>query len=87
VEWADKPVSIMCYGNHGGFLGAMAMRLVTQGLHMTPLSTNIPINIEDEMFDESGQFKDISGALEPYRLPAELASQEFASIFRRYIRA
>lgn len=81
-EWAHKPVSIVCYGNHGGFQGALAMRLVTQGLHMKTMATNIPLNIEDEMFDEHGQFKDINAALEPYRVSAHLVACEFASLLR-----
>ena len=31
-EWAHKPVSILCYGGHGGFQAAMAMKLVSSGI-------------------------------------------------------
>lgn len=79
-EWAHKPVSIMCYGNHGGFQGALAMKLVTQGLHMYPMATNIPLDIEDDMFDDQGQFKDINESLAPYRFPAQLIAKEFVSL-------
>lgn len=80
-EWAGKPVSIMCYGSHGGFQGALAMRLVTQGLRMNAMATNIPLDIEDEMFDEHGRFKDIRAALERYKASAQLLSAEFVSLF------
>jgi NAD(P)H-dependent FMN reductase len=79
-EWAGKPVSIMCYGNHGGFQGALAMRLVTQGLRMQSMSTNIQLDINDEMFDQDGQFKDINASLEKYRTVAQLLSNEFVSL-------
>jgi NAD(P)H-dependent FMN reductase len=79
-EWAGKPVSILCYGGHGGFQGALAMRLVTQGLRMRTMTTNIPLDITDDMFDEHGQFKNIAAALEPYRLPAQLLASEFAEL-------
>jgi NAD(P)H-dependent FMN reductase len=79
-EWANKPVSIMCYGGHGGFQGAMAMKLVTQGLHMLPMSTNPPLNIEDEMFDEHGQFKNIDNALARYKHPMQAVSAEFIDL-------
>ncbi len=82
-EWTGKPVSIICYGNHGGFQGALAMRLVTQGLRMHNMATNIPLDIEDEMFDEHGQFKDIRAALEPYRFSAQLISSEFVNLLDR----
>jgi NAD(P)H-dependent FMN reductase len=79
-EWANKPVSVICYGNHGGFQAAMAMKLVTQGLHMSPMSTNPPLNIEDEMFDERGQFKDIDNALARYKNSIRAVSAEFVDL-------
>jgi len=82
-EWAGKPVSILCYGGHGGFQGALAMSLVIQGLRMHSMATNIPLDIEDEMFDEHGQFKDIDAALEPYKISAQLVSTEFVSLLEK----
>jgi len=79
-EWAHKPVSIMCYGNHGGFQAALAIKLVTQGLHMYNMSTNPPLDIEDEMFDEHGQFKDIDAAFARYKQPMQAVSAEFADL-------
>jgi NAD(P)H-dependent FMN reductase len=79
AEWGNKPVSIACYGNHGGFQGALAMRLVTQGLHMKTMTANIPINLEDSMFDASGQFNDIQTALAQYKMAAQMVSSEFVS--------
>jgi NAD(P)H-dependent FMN reductase len=81
-EWAYKPVSIMCYGSHGGFQGALAMRLVTQGLHMKTMSTNVPVDIEDEMFDENKQFRDINTSFEKYRLSVERLANEFVELLK-----
>jgi NAD(P)H-dependent FMN reductase len=79
-EWAHKPVSIMCYGGHGGFQGLLAMKLVTQGLHMYNTATNPPLDIEEEMFDEQGQFKDIDSAFARYHQPMQAVSAEFAGL-------
>jgi NAD(P)H-dependent FMN reductase len=79
-EWAGKPVSIMCYGGHGGFQATLGMKLVTQGLRMYNMATNPPLDIEDEMFDESGQFKDIDAAFARYKQPMRAVSAEFADI-------
>ncbi len=82
-EWARKPVSIMCYGGHGGFQGLLAMKLVTQGLHMYNMSANPPLNIEDEMFDEHGQFKNIKEAFARYRQPVQAVSAEFIDLLAK----
>ncbi|MBA3927114.1 NADPH-dependent FMN reductase [Listeria rustica] len=79
-EWRGKPVSIMCYGGHGGFQAALSMKLVTQGLHMYNMATNPPLDISDEMFDERGQFKNIEKDFARYKLPLQAVSAEFASI-------
>lgn len=82
-EWAKKPVSIMCYGGHGGFQATLAMKLVTQGLRMYNMSTNLPLDIEDEMFDEHGQFKDIEKAFARYKQPLQAVSDEFADLLSK----
>jgi NAD(P)H-dependent FMN reductase len=82
-EWAKKPVSIMCYGGHGGFQASLAIKLVTQGLHMYNMATNLPLDIEEEMFDENGQFKDIASALSRYSTPLQAVSTEFVSLLRK----
>jgi NAD(P)H-dependent FMN reductase len=79
-EWAGKPVSIVCYGNHGGFQGAMAMKLVVNGLKMRSMSTNPPLNLKDDMFDENSQFKDINTAFSIYDRPMQALAEEFVSI-------
>jgi len=79
-EWAGKPVSIMCYGGHGGFQGALGMKLVTQGLRMYNMSTNPPLDIDDDMFDERGQFKDIDAAFARYKQPMQATAAEFAGL-------
>jgi NAD(P)H-dependent FMN reductase len=79
-EWAGKPVSIMCYGNHGGLLGSTAMRQVTQGLKMNTMSINVPLNINDGMFEENGQFTDIASAFAQYVVPIKALSIEFVSM-------
>lgn len=82
-EWAGKPVSIMCYGGHGGFQATLAMKLVTQGLHMYNMSSNPPLDIEDDMFDEQGQFKDINSAFYRYKQPLLAVSDEFIDLFSK----
>lgn len=82
-EWSGKPVSLMCYGGHGGFQAALAMKLVTQGLHMHNMATNPPLDIDDEMFDEHGQFKDIEAAFGHYRQSFRAVSEEFADYYSR----
>lgn len=79
-EWANKPVSIMCYGAHGGFQGALALRLVTQGLDMYNMSTNPPLNINDDMFGKNGKFKNIEEAFTRYRQPMQAVSAEFVDL-------
>jgi NAD(P)H-dependent FMN reductase len=79
-EWAKKPVSIMCYGGHGGFQATLAMKLVTQGLRMYNMSTNPPLSIEENMFDEHNQFKDIDTAFACYKVPLQAVSAEFVSL-------
>jgi NAD(P)H-dependent FMN reductase len=79
-EWAHKPVSLMCYGSHGGFQATLALKLVTQGLHMYNMSTNPPIDVEDEMFDENGQFKNVESALARYKQPMQAVAAEFVDL-------
>ncbi|MBC1225816.1 NADPH-dependent FMN reductase [Listeria booriae] len=79
-EWKHKPVSIICYGGHGGFQATLAMKLVTQGLHMYSLSTNPALDITDEMFDENGQFKQIEKDFESYKISLQAVSNEFANL-------
>jgi len=82
-EWSHKPVSLICYGAHGGFQGTLALKLVTQGLHMYNMATNPPLDIAEEMFDENGQFKDIDAAFARYRQPVQAVSQEFVSLLKK----
>lgn len=83
AEWAGKPVSILPFGNHGGFQAMLAMSLVTKGLHMIDMATNIQIDIKEKMFDEQGQFKDIDLALERYRSNAQLLASEFVHLLHQ----
>jgi NAD(P)H-dependent FMN reductase len=83
AEWAGKPVSIMPFGNHGGFQAMLAMRLVTKGLRMIDMATNIQIDIKEKMFDEQGQFKDIDLTLEQYRSNAQLLASEFIDLLHQ----
>lgn len=78
-EWIGKPVSLICYGNHGGAQGFLAMRLVTQGLKMCNMATNPSLVIDSKMFDELGQFKDIETAFAKYRQQMRAISEEFVS--------
>ena len=82
-EWADKPVSTLCYGNHGGFQASIAMKLVTQGLAMHNLATNVSFDTHKEMFDECGQFLDIEQALGPYRKIMQAVSAEFVDFLEK----
>ncbi len=79
-EWSKKPVSIMCYGGHGGFQATLSLKLVTQGLRMYNMSSNPPLNIEDEMFDSNDQFIDIDSAFSRYKVPMQAVSAEFVSL-------
>jgi NAD(P)H-dependent FMN reductase len=83
VEWGGKPVSIMPFGHHGGFQAMLAMNLVTKGLHMIDMATNIQIDIMEKMFDEQGQFKDIDVTLERYRGNAQLLASEFVDLLHQ----
>lgn len=82
-EWTHKPVSLICYGGHGGFQGTLALKLVTQGLNMYNMSTNPPLDINDEMFDQQGQFKDIDAAFARYRQPMQAVSAEFINLLSK----
>ncbi|WP_035796021.1 NADPH-dependent FMN reductase [Clostridium akagii] len=82
-EWANKPVSIMCYGGHGGFQASLGMKLVTQGLNMYNMSINPPLNIDEQFFDEYGQFKDIDAAFARYRQPIQALSSEFIDLLSK----
>jgi NAD(P)H-dependent FMN reductase len=82
-EWAGKPVSLMCYGNHGGFQGLMALKLVIVGLKMQSMSTNPPLNISDDMFDEKLQFKNINEAFASYSTPVKAVAQEFVDLINK----
>lgn len=75
-EWAHKPVSIMPYGGHGGFQSLIAMKLVTEGLHMQNLATNPQISIAPEMFNAAGQFNDVNQALKDYQPVLQLVATE-----------
>jgi NAD(P)H-dependent FMN reductase len=79
-EWAGKPVSIMCYGSHGGFQASLGMKLVTQGLNMYNMATNPSLDIKEDMFDESWHFKDIDAAFARYKQPLRALSAEFVDL-------
>ncbi len=81
-EWSHKPVSIMVYGNHGGFQGLLAMKLVTQGLKMYNMATNPPLDIKEEMFDEQGQFINIDTAFAHLKQPMQAVSAEFVELLK-----
>lgn len=83
AEWSGKPVSIMCYGGRGGFQATLAMKLVTQGLDMYNMATNPPLHIDEAMFDERGQFKDIDASFSRYRVPLQAVSAEFVDLLGR----
>lgn len=82
-EWANKPVCLVSYGGHGGFQASLGMKLVTQGLHMYNMATNPTLDIEEEMFDEHGQFKDVDAAFARYRQPLQAVSVEFADLLAK----
>ncbi|MGA2477259.1 MAG: hypothetical protein ABSG63_00745 [Spirochaetia bacterium] len=42
-----------------------------QGLHMYNMSTNPPLDIKDEMFDEQGQFRNVEAAFSRYKQPMQ----------------
>jgi hypothetical protein len=61
----------------------LAMKLVTQGLRMYNMSTNPPLDIDDEMFDEGGQFKDIDAAFRRYQQPMRAVADEFIDLLSK----
>lgn len=82
-EWANKPVSTICYGSHGGFQASLAMKLVTQGLGMRNMATNPSFDISKEMFDEQGQFLNIDSAFACYRKSLQTVSSEFVDLLKK----
>ena len=48
---------------------------------MAAMATNPPLDIEDEMFDEHGKFKEIDAAFARYRQPVKAVAAEFADFF------
>lgn len=82
-EWNGKPVSLICYGSHGGFQASMSMKLVTQGLNMYNMSTSPSLNIDKDMFDESLKFKDIESAFKQYKQPLRALSEEFIALLEK----
>lgn len=45
TEWADKPVSTIVFGAHGGYMANLALSLVLKGLHMNVLQSKASLNI------------------------------------------
>jgi NAD(P)H-dependent FMN reductase len=72
-EWANKPVSLVTFGGHGGNLGQTAMRSVITTLRMKQMSVNLQISI---MPDDSTEKAD--EILHGYDFDANLLGQEFA---------
>lgn len=72
-EWANKPVSLVTFGGHGGNLGQTAMRSVITTLRMKQMSVNLQISI---MPDDSAEKAD--ELLHGYDFDANLLGQEFA---------
>ncbi|MCI1553496.1 MAG: NAD(P)H-dependent oxidoreductase [Levilactobacillus sp.] len=81
-EWRGKPVSLVSYGNHGGFQAALGMQLVVRGLKMPLLTNNLQISLEKSWFDDQSQFTDVDLALTPY---AAEARQLGAELRRRLV--
>lgn len=79
-EWNRKPVSLICYGSHGGFQAALAMKLVIQGLNMYSLSTNPALDIDEHMFNDKGQFNDIDDDFARYSQSLRAVSDEFVDL-------
>ncbi|MHA8111321.1 NADPH-dependent FMN reductase [Lactobacillaceae bacterium Melli_B4] len=75
-EWADKPVSCITYGHHGGTQAFASMLLVINGLKMKRMAVNPGINIKEDMFT-GHNFKDIEGDLKPFKGDIELLRMNF----------
>jgi NAD(P)H-dependent FMN reductase len=82
VEWADKPASIVTYGNHGGGKAALQLQGVLQGLHMRNTSTNLALSFNNEMLREDGAFKDIGSDFASYEKPSLELSAELYTILK-----
>lgn len=75
-EWLGKPVSLVSYGNHGGFQAALGMQLVVRGLKMALLTNNLQISLQKSWFNADGQFTDVDLALAPYAAEARQLGAE-----------
>lgn len=74
-EWQGKPVSLVTFGGHGGAQAQIAMRLVTNGLHMKQMAVNPQIDL---MPDDSLAHAD--WRLHTHDKEAILLRQEFEDI-------
>lgn len=64
-EWANKPVSTIVFGSHGGYMADMALSLVLKGLHMNVLNSKASLNITpNKPINPEVDFKDNKFAIE-----------------------
>jgi NAD(P)H-dependent FMN reductase len=80
TEWAEKPVSLVTYGRHGGSKAALQMQQILKGLHMRNTHTNLEISINETMFNEAGQFKHIQTDLASYKATAHSMTNELSAL-------
>jgi NAD(P)H-dependent FMN reductase len=67
-ECTGWPSAIVHYVGHGKFQATLAMNSVTQGLRMHNMSTNLPLDIEKEMFDQPDNLKILNRRLSDTRI-------------------
>lgn len=65
-EWKDKKYTLVSYGFSGGDLSAAGIRQVLDFLKMIETPSTAEIKINNDMFTESGSFKNVAESLKPY---------------------
>lgn len=75
-EWKNKIVSLVSYGSHGGLQAQMSFNMIQIGLKMQPTSVNPLITINENMFDENNNFKEINNNLKSQSYKIELLNEE-----------
>lgn len=77
-EWKDKPAVVVSYGYiDGGKSAARHLRDVLDWLKVDHTSSEVALHLKQEMFDETGAFKDIDSALAAYEDDLADALQHF----------
>jgi len=74
-EWAGKPVGFVGYGMGGGRLAVSQLQQVVEELQMRPLTEQVAITFEHDMFDEHHQLVEPDKVLAKYTGAARILVQ------------